>query len=310
MPGGTQVLEITDQSLDPVLASDGRPMLLDITASWCGPCQLMAPELAKFAATHRNRVRVGLVDSDVCSEIRERFGTNSLPTLILLGAEGTEVYLARAMTYAELEAVMLPYILKAPPGVPRAPSIPSYRAGRHVIVSADDRLTVRFVPVGKLHFPFPIAPGAHEVPADSHVRVGLVMQPGSAVESFALLRGWEPSVDQLTIAGTFESGDLASLARYTTLSDLTLPAGSALNDTDLAAIGGLTPLKHLSLPGDVAGSALDDIRNAPPQCIVNGRWVSRRSLSEVGPIPNCTLFHRPDARKSSATSAFRIRRRH
>ena len=40
------------------------PILLDIYAQWCGPCQLMAPHLEQVAEHYGERCRVLKLDSD------------------------------------------------------------------------------------------------------------------------------------------------------------------------------------------------------------------------------------------------------
>jgi thioredoxin 1 len=45
-------------------ASHDRPVLVDFSASWCGPCKAMAPELDGFADEHENELTVAKVDID------------------------------------------------------------------------------------------------------------------------------------------------------------------------------------------------------------------------------------------------------
>ena len=45
------------------ILNDEIPVLVDFHAEWCGPCKMMAPELKKFADTHK-QVRFLKVDID------------------------------------------------------------------------------------------------------------------------------------------------------------------------------------------------------------------------------------------------------
>ena len=45
------------------ILNDEKPVLVDFTAEWCGPCKMMAPELKRFAESHKE-VRVIKVDID------------------------------------------------------------------------------------------------------------------------------------------------------------------------------------------------------------------------------------------------------
>ena len=64
------VAELTAEQVELELQHDGAPLLLDVYATWCGPCQLMAPELRKAAAELGATARVGKLDSDGRPEAR------------------------------------------------------------------------------------------------------------------------------------------------------------------------------------------------------------------------------------------------
>lgn len=58
------------------------PLLLDVYATWCGPCQFMAPLLAKAAEELGSDVRVVKLDSDKYPRISSVLKVGGLPTLI------------------------------------------------------------------------------------------------------------------------------------------------------------------------------------------------------------------------------------
>ncbi|MEJ7822415.1 MAG: thioredoxin [Chitinophagaceae bacterium] len=65
------------------ILKDEKPVLVDFFAEWCGPCKTMAPELKKFADTHKEKVRVLKVDIDKNRATAEQFNIQGVPTLIL-----------------------------------------------------------------------------------------------------------------------------------------------------------------------------------------------------------------------------------
>jgi len=65
------------------ILKDEKPVLVDFFAEWCGPCKTMAPELKKFADTHKEKVRVLKVDIDKNRATAEQFSIQGVPTLIL-----------------------------------------------------------------------------------------------------------------------------------------------------------------------------------------------------------------------------------
>lgn len=67
-----------------VLAAD-RPVLVDFTAGWCGPCRMIAPVLADLADTDPGFDIVQL-DVDVNPATTAAYGVLSMPTLMLFRA--------------------------------------------------------------------------------------------------------------------------------------------------------------------------------------------------------------------------------
>jgi len=70
-------------------SSKSTPLLLDVFAVWCGPCQFMAKQLQEAAQTWGDRVRVAKMDSDQHPQYAAQLKVQGLPTLILFhhGAE-------------------------------------------------------------------------------------------------------------------------------------------------------------------------------------------------------------------------------
>lgn len=64
------------------ILNDDKPVLVDFYADWCGPCKMMAPELKRFAESHKD-VRVLKVDIDKNRSTAEHFNIQGVPTLIL-----------------------------------------------------------------------------------------------------------------------------------------------------------------------------------------------------------------------------------
>ena len=69
-------------------AARGVPVVVDFSATWCGPCQSIAPAFAALAAEHAERALFVKVDVDECSEVAERFDVASMPTFVLLAPGG------------------------------------------------------------------------------------------------------------------------------------------------------------------------------------------------------------------------------
>lgn len=72
-----------------VLKSQGK-VLVDFSATWCGPCKMLAPLVDAYAEAHAGELMVGKVDIDESMALAQAYQVMSVPTLILF-ENGTPV---------------------------------------------------------------------------------------------------------------------------------------------------------------------------------------------------------------------------
>jgi thiol-disulfide isomerase/thioredoxin len=65
------------------LVAEGRPVLVDLTATWCGPCQALKPVLHEIDVELDGRLTIVAVDLDDAPWAEDRFGVQSIPTMVL-----------------------------------------------------------------------------------------------------------------------------------------------------------------------------------------------------------------------------------
>lgn len=65
-----------------VLKSD-VPVLVDMFATWCGPCKMMAPVVAQLAEEYKGTVKVGKLDIDQNVDIVAQYKIMSVPTFLV-----------------------------------------------------------------------------------------------------------------------------------------------------------------------------------------------------------------------------------
>ena len=81
-------LEINSQNFDSLIAGD-QPVVLDFGATWCGPCQMVAPIIDALAKEYEGKVVIGKCDVDQDQDLPGRFGVRNIPTIIFV--KGGEV---------------------------------------------------------------------------------------------------------------------------------------------------------------------------------------------------------------------------
>ena len=70
-------------SFQDLLDNSQIPVLVDFYATWCGPCQMMAPILEEVGATLRDRLQVVKIDTDKYPNLASKYQVEALPTLVL-----------------------------------------------------------------------------------------------------------------------------------------------------------------------------------------------------------------------------------
>eukprot|EP00747_Dinoflagellata_sp_TGD_P211023 gnl/TRDRNA2_/TRDRNA2_84230_c0_seq2.p1 gnl/TRDRNA2_/TRDRNA2_84230_c0~~gnl/TRDRNA2_/TRDRNA2_84230_c0_seq2.p1 ORF type:complete len:703 (-),score=121.92 gnl/TRDRNA2_/TRDRNA2_84230_c0_seq2:57-2165(-) len=104
------VTQLSARELDEELADPSTPVLVDVFATWCGPCQMMAPKLEAAAKQMGQRVRVVKMDTDQEPQKTAQLNVQGFPTVILFNRQGLEV--ARQEGAVD-EAILLDLVSKA-----------------------------------------------------------------------------------------------------------------------------------------------------------------------------------------------------
>jgi len=66
---------------DSMVEHSTLPVVVDYWAAWCGPCRMVAPELAKIATQNAGRFLVAKVDTEQLPELATRYHIQSIPMM-------------------------------------------------------------------------------------------------------------------------------------------------------------------------------------------------------------------------------------
>ncbi|MCA1951324.1 MAG: thioredoxin [Treponema sp.] len=75
---------LTASNFDAEVMQSSLPVLIDFWAEWCMPCKMIAPLVDQIASQYAGKLKVGKVNVDEESELANRFGIVSIPTLLVI----------------------------------------------------------------------------------------------------------------------------------------------------------------------------------------------------------------------------------
>ena len=80
----SKVVHVNDDSFQSEVLESDRPVLVDFTAAWCGPCKQLAPVIEEIAEAYDGRLKVAKVDIEEAQGTAMKYGVMSVPTLFFM----------------------------------------------------------------------------------------------------------------------------------------------------------------------------------------------------------------------------------
>ena len=98
-------IKFTDDNYNEYFSQD-RLIVIDFWATWCGPCQRLAPIIAQIADEYEGKVIVGKYNTENNEELLERFGIRNIPTILVIKGGETVERITGAVNTAKIRELI------------------------------------------------------------------------------------------------------------------------------------------------------------------------------------------------------------
>jgi thioredoxin len=71
------------RTLQELIATNDKPVLIDFWAEWCAPCRMVAPVVKEIAKAFAGRITVVKINIDEKPALADEYGIRSIPTLMI-----------------------------------------------------------------------------------------------------------------------------------------------------------------------------------------------------------------------------------
>ncbi|WP_327147068.1 thioredoxin [Nocardia sp. NBC_01329] len=78
------IASAADDDFAEIAETSSVPVLVDLWATWCGPCRMVSPALEQLARERAGQIKLVKTDVDAAPETAERFTVRAVPTLLVM----------------------------------------------------------------------------------------------------------------------------------------------------------------------------------------------------------------------------------
>lgn len=106
----SSTMTVTDATFASEVEQHSGVAVVDFTATWCGPCRVLAPILEQVAAERAGTVKVLKLDMDENTRTVARFNVRSAPTLIFFKDGHPVDQIIGAVPKARIDATLAEHV--------------------------------------------------------------------------------------------------------------------------------------------------------------------------------------------------------
>lgn len=98
------------ETFNDIISAD-KPVLIDFSAEWCGPCKMMPPILQELRQRMGDKIRILKIDIDKSPAMSQAFNVQAVPTLMLIRNRNILWRQSGVIQANQLEAILNQFIL-------------------------------------------------------------------------------------------------------------------------------------------------------------------------------------------------------
>ena len=80
------IIDLTDESFEELVANSDKPIMVDFWAPWCGPCKAIGPTVEALSQTYGDQMIFAKINVDDNPLSPSKYGVQAIPTLIFFKA--------------------------------------------------------------------------------------------------------------------------------------------------------------------------------------------------------------------------------
>jgi thioredoxin 1 len=106
----SEVEYVNEANFQTEVVNASEPVLVDVTAVWCGPCRMIDPIVKQLAEEWKGKVKVVKLDADQNPNVLMQFGILGIPTLMFFKGGQLAERMTGFMPKEKLVAKLTPHL--------------------------------------------------------------------------------------------------------------------------------------------------------------------------------------------------------